>query len=220
MELLNTLFSGPVLPASALLCFMLVWSLMAMLGAVDLDLPGADINVDADVDFDVDMNSGSGPTDGLGLLAAKWLNIANVPLVMWLGIFAVIWWLTSALLWVLVDAHFFAPPGWIWSSVLVAKNLAIGIVLTKLVTNPMGKWFVVERISAAAIVGKECQISSLEATPEFGQVKFKTDGSPLLLNVRTDGPHLVQGTTVWITHYDAKRRVYIVSPTGTETTTE
>lgn len=77
----------------------------------------------------------------------------------------------------------------------------------------MKGWFVVERLDSQSLIGKECQISSSVASIDFGQVKFKTEGSPLLLNVRTDGPSLAQGTHVWITHYDPKRRVYIVSPT-------
>ena len=66
-----------------------------------------------------------------------------------------------------------------------------------------------------SLIGKEAEISSYEATSEHGQVKYKTDAAPLLLNVRTDGPHLEKGTRVWITHYDPKRRVYIVSATTT-----
>lgn len=224
MELLTSFFSGPVLPASIVLCLLAVWSLMAIIGAVDFDLPSADLSLDGDVSADFDAGSGGETTAGtlgaLGLIAARWLNISRVPLVLWFGTFAVAWWLTSALLWNVLERHYFTPPGWIWSSLLVAKNLAIGIAMTKLITNPMCHWFDVEQIGASSIVGKECSISSLEATPEFGQVKFKTVGAPLLLNVRTDGPHLAQGARVWITHYDSKRRVYIVSPTGTDTISE
>jgi hypothetical protein len=77
----------------------------------------------------------------------------------------------------------------------------------------MRGWFTSEKLTSKSLIGQECEISSHEASPEFGQVKFKTDGSPLLLNVRTDGPHLAKGERVWITHYDPARRVYIVSPT-------
>jgi hypothetical protein len=209
-EFLTTVFSGPILPATLFLGFLVIWSLLAMAGTVDIDMPGSD--VDIDLDMDLDAPSG-GAADGLALLALKWLNLKDIPLVMWMGALAVIWWFVSASLWSLVDVRFFSPPGWLWSGLLVVKNLAIAIPLTKLVTQPMKGWFVTERLDAQSLIGKECRISSLEASPEFGQVRFKTEGSPLLLNVRTDGPHLAQGADVWITHYDSKRRVYIVSPT-------
>lgn len=212
MELINNLFVGPVLPATCLLGLMVAWSLLAILGTVDFDMPGGDV----DLDLDVDIDSPSGlAADGLSVLVLRWLNLKDIPLVLWVGVLAITWWLFSACLWTLVDSRFFDPPGWGWSSLLVIKNLAISIPVTRLLTMPMKKWFVTERLSASSLVGKECEIASLEASPEFGQVKFKTEGAPLLLNVRTDGPHLARGEQVWITHYDAKRRLYIVSPTRT-----
>ncbi|MCC6508489.1 MAG: hypothetical protein IT423_05240, partial [Pirellulaceae bacterium] len=86
--------------------------------------------------------------------------------------------------------------------------------LTKLVTRPFRGWYVTEDLSTQSLIGQECEICSSEATPEYGQVRFKTDGAPLLLNVRTDGSYLAKGARVWITHYDATRRAYIVSPTS------
>ncbi len=214
MEIVITIFSGPVLPATLLLGVVVGWSLLAMLGAVELDMPGADL--DLDIDVDVDTPTGAEAVGGLGIVTLRWLNLKEIPMVIWMGAFASIWWFTSACLWSLLDAHFFSPPGWFWSTLLVARNLAISLPITKFVTNPMKKWFITERLNSSSIVGQEGQISSLQATSEFGQVRLKTDGSPLLLNVRTDGPHLVQGTRVWLTHYDAKHRVYIVSPTTTD----
>ncbi|QDV25080.1 OB-fold-containig protein [Aureliella helgolandensis] len=212
MELFTNLIASPVLPATVLLGLMVAWSFMAMLGAVDLDVGGPDVDIGQDLDLSV----GSHATEGMALLALKWLNIKNVPLVVWLGVFSVIWWFISISLWSAIDSRIFTDPGWFWSTLLILKNLAISLPLAKLATTPMKPWFVVEKIGATHLIGQECQISSLEATPEFGQVRFRTEGAPLLLNVRTDGQHLAKGTKVWITHYDAQHRVYIVSPTTTE----
>ncbi|MCA9133938.1 MAG: NfeD family protein [Planctomycetales bacterium] len=207
METLTILFSGPVLPATLFLGLLLIWSLLALAGTVDWDLPGSD------VDFDLDLDASQGAADGLAVLALKWLNLREIPLVLWLGTLAVLWWFLSATLWSLVDSRFFTTPGWLWSTLLVARNLALATLFTKWTTQPMTGWFTTEKLDALSLIGQECHISSSEATPEFGQVKYKTDGAPLLLNVRTDGPYLARGTPVWITHYDSKRRVYIVSPT-------
>ena len=213
MDLLETLFVGPVLPATFLFGLMVGWSLLAMLGTVELDVPGADIDVDIDVDVD---SGGVSGTDGMSVLFLKWLNLKDVPLVLWLGSFAVFWWILSAGLWLFIDSLFLESPGWIWSGILIVRNIAITLPLTKLITSPMRNWFIIEHLSASDLVGKECEISSLEANADFGQAKFKTEGSPLLLNIRTDGEHLVKGTPVWITHYDAQKRIYIVTPTGTD----
>jgi len=79
----------------------------------------------------------------------------------------------------------------------------------------MRGWFLANSFESKSLIGQEAEISSYDASPENGQVKFKTNGAPLLLNVRTDGPHLAKGTRVWITHYDSTKRLYIVSPTTT-----
>ena len=219
MELINTILTGPVLPATIFLGILLVWSLLAILGTVDFDIPGTGMNLDGDVSGggggDLDPSAAAG-TAGLGLAASRWLNLNSIPVVIWTALFGVVWWFTSAMLWVLIDQKFFSPPGWLWSSLLLVRNVAIAAPLTKLITNPMRGWFIHEKITATSLIGRECVITSSEATPDFGQVKLKTDGAPLLLNVRTDGEHLAQGARVWITHYDEKRRVYMVSPTGTD----
>ena len=217
MEIITIFLTGPVLPATILLGLLIVWSCLALLGTVDLHMHGGHVDMPGDLHLDVHHPGGPGgvtATEGLGLLALKWMNLKDVPIVLWMGTFAVIWWFVSAVLWTLVDVRFFSPPSLLWSSLLILKNLAIALPITKVLTSPMKHWFVRENLDAISIIGQECQISSHDATPAFGQAKFKTDGSPLLLNVRTDGPHLAQGTRVWITHYDAKRRLYIVSPTG------
>ena len=191
MEFFNTLFTGPVLPATMFLGLLLLWNLLAMLGTVDLHMPHGDVDlhlptdghVHADVpapaDVHLDSTSGGmghGASDGLAVLMMKWLNLREVPLVLWMGILAVAWWFISATLWTVVDRRFLSEPGWLWSSVLVVRNLALAIPLTKLATRPMRGWFTTERISAHSLIGQECKISSSVASPEFGQVKFKTEG--------------------------------------------
>lgn len=229
MELVTSLFAGPVLPATILLLLMLGWSMLAVLGTVDLDMPGGDLDLDLDVDIDADglaahgagaAGQAVGGGSSVSVMALRWLNINNVPLIVWLGVFTLAWWMISACGWWLIDKNFFESPGLFWSCLLVVRNVAIALPITKWITGPMAGWFVTEQLSSGSLVGQEAEISSLEASTEFGQVKYKTDGSPLLLNVRTDGPHLARGTRVWITHYDAKNRIYIVSPTGTEAAIE
>ena len=39
MEIINTLFVGPVLPATLFLGLLLLWNLLAVLGAVDMHMP-------------------------------------------------------------------------------------------------------------------------------------------------------------------------------------
>lgn len=221
MDLLTSFFTAPILPATLLLLVMLCWSAMAMVGAADLDMPGGDLDLDLDLDVDLDADAAGGEItsnvgSSVGLLALRWLNIRDVPLVLWLGVFSLVWWMISALTWWTVDYRFFAQSGWLWTTLLVIRNVGFSLLVTKWITGPMTGWFVTEKISSHSLIGEECEISSLEADEKFGQAKYRTDGSPLLLNIRTDGAHLARGTRVWITHYDSKSRIYVVSPTGTD----
>ncbi len=153
---------------------------------------------------------------GFGIQAVRWLHLSEMPLVLWAVVFALTWWAVSLSNWIAFDSWFFKDPNWFLTSILVVRNLAITLPIVRLCTFPMRGWFRSSHIESRSLIGQECEISSFVATPEFGQVKYKTDGSPLLLNVRTDGPHLPKGSKVWITHYDPKRRVYLVSPTSNE----
>ncbi len=213
MDFLATLFAGPVLPATVLLGLLVGWSLLALLGAADFNV--ASPNAELEMGSNIEVPSATETVSGLGMATVRWLNLREIPLMVWLGVFTVVFWLVSVNLWIFVDTFFFASPTWIWSGLLVLRSAAISVPITKLLTQPLRGWFVSEKLTSNSLIGQECEISSLEASPEFGQVKYKTDGSPLLLNVRTDGPHLAKGERVWITHYDQVRRVYIVSPTTT-----
>jgi hypothetical protein len=225
-ELLEIPFTGPVLPATILVFLVVVWSLLTTAGAIGLEEPfGLGGAWDSGLES-TGLGSGAAGANGLdgvssslmdnlGILAVRWLNLGGVPILVWGAIFSIAWWFVSGFLWIAIDQFWFSP-NLIWSVFLSIKNLILAALLTKLVTQPLKSRLTPGRVTVESLIGRECVISSTEATPDFGLVKFKTSGAPLLLNVRTDGPHLAKGTPVWITHYDHERRVYIVSPTSTK----
>ena len=75
----------------------------------------------------------------------------------------------------------------------------------------MRGWFERGRaFSIETLVDEVCEIQTGEANVEFGRAKYKTDGAPLLLNVRTRGETLVKGERAKIVDYDPEKRIYIV----------
>ena len=218
-EFFNPLLAGPVLPSTLLLGAMLLWSLLVtVIGVADHSLHhGMDSIAGHDGwSESLSTHSFSEAISGIGMVTLRWLNLRDMPLMLWLSVFSLLFWVVSLTGWLVLDQHLQPQPGMGITSVFVAKNLAISLPLTKLFTQPFRGWFESTHVPAKSLIGCECEISSSEANDRFGQVRFKTDGAPLLLNVRTDGPHLAKGSRVWITHYDSKRRVYIVSSTHTE----
>ena len=235
LEFFYSLVAAPVLPATILLGVLVAWSLMTIvIGGLDSHLaaswhfhnPFSDVgplsggaHVDADgIGHSVAHTLG----DAMGsivMVPMKWLNLKQLPLVLWAGIFTISWWSVSILIWVAIDTALVKEPGTLVISLMILRNLFLGLLATKSITQPMRGWFDTQELTSVSLVGQEAEISSFDATPENGQAKFKTDGAPLLLNVRTDGPHVPKGTRVWLTHYDPKKRIYIVSATTTTSNT-
>jgi len=227
-ELIQPLISSPVLPATSLLLLVLLWSLFTIVVGYGIDLQGRFpfhfhnpfhglFHGDAS-SLSHSMLDSMGDAVGAVVLApTKWLNLRSVPFMLWLGVFAISWWSVSLVWWLSLDDWLTPNPSSLVTIGLIARNVICTLPMVKLLTTPMQGWFAnTNQLNSKSLIGQEAEISSYDATPENGQAKYKTGAAPLLLNVRTDGPHLTKGTRVWITHYDTKKHIYLVSPTTTD----
>lgn len=236
-DLANRMFVGPVWPASILVCLMVLYTLVALIGLIDLDLDAPDIDLDADMSIDIgtpDLEVGTPDLDGVdfdvsggnadvghaggfdfltGFAAAtvRWSNFGRVPLVIWFGAFTVIFWTVSYGLWHAFDSSRYAPV-WLPSILLGIRNWVISIIATKYVTQPVvGKFNPQPGYDKDRLLGATCEISSITASPSYGQAKFRTNAAPLLLNVRTNGTEIPKGTEVRIIDFDPSKRLYTVT---------
>ena len=156
---------------------------------------------------------------GIGAGSVRATNFGRVPLVIWGGIFTVAFWSVSYFLWHVFESGLFSPAGWFSSTLLSFPNVVLAVVVTKGATQPMLKHFVPPtKYGHEKLLGATCEICTMEATEEFGQAKFRTNAAPLLLNVRTDGPHIPKGTEVRIIGFDRDKRIYRVTHLQQETT--
>lgn len=222
MWFLDALLSGPTIPGTVVLGVCLVYWLLLIVGAVDLDLGDAHIGMDGHGDFG---HAGgldhAGPDHGgldhaghghggasWGLVALRFLNIDDVPLMIWLTAFSV---------------------GYVGSSVLfdgtatdlsaaafaigVARSGAIALVVAKLLTQPLrGKFDTPEPNVAGSLVGRTCVVTTSEVTDRFGQAKVEAEGAPLLLHVRGPAGAFQKNDVARIAGYDADRRVFLLEP--------
>ncbi len=236
--LFEQMFVGPMWPASILVCLMVVYTLLAVIGLIDFgfDAPEIDLDpgMDLDVGLDVDAPTVDAPTldapavdvpdpdlipvdsdflQGLGAATIRWTNFGRVPVVIWGGVFAVSFWTISYLLWHGFDSNRYEPT-WIPSLLLTIRNIVLGVAATKILTQPLVKYFVAPpSYTPRTIIGATCEVCTTEATPEFGQARFRTNAAPLLLNIRTDGPHVLKGQEVRIIGFhDKHKRIYKVTP--------
>jgi len=220
-DLVNNMFVGPVWPASILVCLLVAYTALAMIGLLDFgfDVPEVDLEPGLDLDLDVpdpglDVDGSMAEWDfwhGIGAISARWTNFGRVPVIVWGGIFATIFWAVSFLMWHGFDSNRYEPA--VLASILLSiRNVVIAVAGTKLATGPLvGSFAKGPSYDENHLIGATCEVTTTQATPEFGQAKFRAEAAPLLLNIRTDGPSIPKGTEVWIIGFDKKTRIYKVS---------
>lgn len=211
-NLLETSFTGPVWPASVLVGVLLVYAVMSLVGLVDVDLETPDFGGDGGYVGGGDAGGEhlTGSLGSIGAATVACLNLNRVPLFIWVGVFGVVWWVVSLVMWDGFDQHRYRPTI-VTSLLLAVRNGVIAMAVTKFTTGPMTKWFERNQFYRSEhLIGGQCEISTSEVTPEFGRAKYKTDAAPLLLNVRTKGETLVKGQLATIVDFDPQKRVYTV----------
>jgi hypothetical protein len=231
--IVEQMFVGPLWPASILVGMLIIYTAMAMLGLIDFGLDVPEIDLDADLDIDVpdlnvpdldvpDLEVPDGvPTDwdfwqGIGAASIRATNFGRVPVIIWAGVFTLAYWTISYVLWHAFDDKRYEP-NFLPSVLLSIRNIVIATVATKAITQPLIGYFVAgPSYESTGLIGATCEVCTLEATPEFGQAKYRTQAAPLLLNIRTDGPHIKKGTEVLITGFDREKRIYQVTSLPTE----
>lgn len=202
---IDSLFVGPLWPASVLLLLVIGYLALSLLTAIDFDGP----------DFDLDAHG----WQSLGATTLRWLHLDTIPIIIWAGIFACVNWLLAYILWNSFDSHRYEAT-LTTSALLAIRNCVIAGVITRYTTTPMLPYLAKGlAYDDESLVGQTAIISSGEATPQFGQAKYSTGGAPLLLNVRTDGPHVIKGTSVRIVAFEPRKRTYTVTPISTSTPT-
>ena len=209
-ELSSAMLVGPIWPATVLVGLLVLYTLLALIGLVDLDLDVPDVDVDVEIDLadGVDLDV----LQGIGAASLRYVNLGRVPMIIWGGVFTVFFWSVSYTLWHHFDADRYSPTI-LASTLLSIRNVVLATMATKFVTAPLVKHFApAVQYDSGRLIGATCEVSSLEVSAKHGQAKFRTDAAPLLLNVRSRQQNFVRGDEVRILDYDPRSRLYIVGP--------
>ena len=215
----TVIFSG------MLICVLLYW-LMVIAGAVDIDLLDFDIDfeTDLDVDMDVDVDvpdadidgdldvDADGPSGGIihSLMAA--IGLGTVPvtiigsiitLVSWFLCFSAIYYLGPIL-----GTSVFVGVG------AVAASFLLSLPITSIFTHPLKDVFKTHTHTGGhSLVGKLCQVTSGSVTETFGQAEVNDGGAGLLVSIRCQNEGaLGRDSRALIIEYDAEQDVYFVEP--------
>lgn len=226
-SLLEHLFVGPMWPASILAAIVLTLVLISLLGAFSPDLglggpdldAGVDLDPGVDLDAPMDVDTGVGgdghPVSGdmLGGLTAatmRAVHLDRVPLMVWLTMFALFFWVLSFVLWFEFDAKHYQATLWT-SALLTIRNGVMAVVLTRFTTAPLHRLLTPPtHHHPATVVGGTAVVETSTVNDTFGRARYATNAAPLLIDIRTSGEPITKGCRVRIVGYDEVQNVYHV----------
>lgn len=195
------------LPLTILLGLVLVFWLVSVLGAVDLD----GLDLDFDVDADVDGDGASSALSGIFGFAMRFVNAQDVPVTIILSLLSVFMWATS-----LLANSYLNPNHSAWIALgLFLGNFFFSAVLVKATTQPLRPFLRSLKVedTPEPLIGLVGTVKSRVLDKDFGQVEVpRISGAPALLNAILPDGHesLVRGAQVLVFDFDAERDKYLV----------
>ncbi|QGQ25090.1 hypothetical protein F1728_21420 [Gimesia benthica] len=197
-ELLHAALNWPTLPATVLVAICVLYWLFVIIGVLDFDL------LDFDLDFEV---GGHGPSIlDFGFIGLKFLNLGEVPVMVWMSIFSLSMWMLS----INFDAGVEIQSAMDYLP-LFLRNLGISLVVTKLITQPFKGYFqFTPPNQIETLLGKSCYVTSSSVTEKFGQAELETEGAPLKLHIRSEDETIQKGDLVRLTDYNQETQAFYV----------
>lgn len=202
-ELLTAILAFPTVIFTILLGVVTLYWIFVILGAVDLDLLDASLDVDGDGDLDAEGDGGfAGVWAGLGL--------SGVPMTLSISLLVLASW---AFCLVAMDLLGAGTAGWLASGVALLCVVP-ALLLTRLLVRPLRRFFVSHpAVDHKFLLGKICTISTLRVDERYGQAEIEDGGAGLLIQVRASESHQLQrGDRALI--FDYKNEVFHVAPLG------
>ncbi|MBA9079174.1 hypothetical protein [Rufibacter quisquiliarum] len=203
VELVQASFAPANVLATGLLIFVMLYWVIVIVGL--LDMSSLDVEVETDI-------------DGEGIGAVAWLNSAlaffnlgRIPLMFFLSFFALPFWFLSLGVNELLGTH----DSWLGFTFILPLAV-VCLFVAKLLTWPFVKLFSVmekEQAPKTTVIGQVCTIMLPANATQIGQAAVQTNGSPLLLNVKTTQGHLVKkGETALVIDYLPENQLYLIEP--------
>ena len=240
MGFFEVILSYPTVTYTVLLGVGLVYWTFAIIGLVDFESGGPDLDVDLEPDLDIDLepdldvdlepevglhleaeipgggiDTGNSPTTMstlAGYLVA--LGLSGVPFSVVISLLTLFAWVISSLAtpWALA----FFPGGllrFVAASCVLVGALALAIPITALCVRPLRQLFVTHSaISNASLVGQECVVLTGSVDEKFGQAEVSARGAGYHIHVIAATPNnLKRGDTALITEYNKVAGIYRIA---------
>jgi hypothetical protein len=197
-----------ILP-SALLAFVLLYWFTVIIGLLDLDMFHFEFSKEIHIDKHIPLETG-GSADWLHS-ALSFFNLGKVPFMVFMSFLVLPFWTTG----ILTNYYLHFLPGFMHFLLLIPA-LFVSLFLAKIFTAPFVKMFAAlekEHESSVTIIGRVCTIMLPASPTDLGQAAVKTEGAPLVLNVKSSrNCTLKKGDTGLVIDYNPEKKYYLVEP--------
>lgn len=206
ISFLDAALAYPTMIFTALLGLVLFYWLLALVGLVDFDASGVDVDTDLQADAEV---------DNLGELASYLvaMGLNGVPFSIVVSLIVLISWTLSCLLgmWLLPLVPTTLLTLVAGTGVLLLCPL-FSLPVTARMIRPLRGLFVTHNaISNQALVGQTCKVLTTKVDEKFGRAEVSTRGAGLNISVWADTPNtLTKGSLARILEYDTGRERYLI----------
>lgn len=202
------------LPFTVLLGLVIIYWLLVMVGAMDMDLfSDVHTHVDGDVGHHVEgAHDAHSHHEGAFTKVLKFAGVGDVPVMFILSVMSLCMWMFS------MAAHYYVQsslsPG-LLAFALLAPNLVVSLIATRFLVLPFRPMFRVlmkDRDPGEAVLGNFCKIISTTADSDFGQAEISTKGAPVIINVRTINDAVIpKGVVATVVREDREKGIFYIA---------
>ena len=191
-----------VIPTILLIGILIYW-LIVVIGAIDLDV--------FDIDIDTDMDGHS--EGGLEWLnhVLRFFNLGRVPLMVFLTFLVLPLWLFCIVVNDMLGFHSLLP-----GLITLAVGFFLSLFVAKILTLPFVKLFdKMEEDKNFSVIGRICTLQSNITDGRIGQavVMQQGNGAPIILMVSSKpGTSVKNGETALVLEYQPDKRCYLIEP--------
>jgi len=207
-SLLTAATAFPTAIYTVLLGVVLVYWLLAIIGMVDFESSGIDLDIETHADASV---------DDMGTIASYVVafGLHGVPFSIVVSLLVLVGWTLSFLAGVTLLA--WVPTDilkWLVGLVVLMVAFALSIVITARLVRPLRGLFVHHNAqSNASLVGQTCRVLTGTVDERQGRAEVAQRGASINIRVWSPSPNsLKRGDTALITEYDAGTHRYLVMP--------
>lgn len=220
MELITAAFLPVNVVLTVLLIAMVLYWLMVIIGAMDVDFMDidfdGDVDVDADAEFDIDADYDADADVGFMRGVLEFFYVGEVPVMILVSILILSMWVIS-----MIANHAVNPAGSIVVGLpILAGNIVVSVMICKVFVMPFRKMFSALNIDANAtrdVMGRICVVTTTQVSQRMGQAEMPSKGAPVLLNVMAEGDNVFhKGDEAVVIGKNSENGVYIIAPVDLE----